>query len=155
MPINQEQCDILKRHEGYRAKVYKCPAGKDTIGYGLNIEANPLKLSDSEIKRLRTSGTNQVEAEYYLKLVCNQIEAQLQRRLTWFADLDSNTKFVMINMSYNLGVEGLLEFKKTLGLIEKGQYSQASVEMLNSKWAKQVGNRSKELSTILKTGKLR
>lgn len=155
MPINQEQCDILKRHEGYRAKVYKCPVGKDTIGYGLNIEANPLKLSDSEIKRLRTSGTNQVEAEYYLKLVCNQIEAQLARRLPWFADLDSNTKFVMINMSYNLGVEGLLEFKKTLGLIEKGQYSQASVEMLNSKWAKQVGNRSKELSTILKTGKLR
>ena len=36
MPINQEQCDILKRHEGYVSHVYKCPPGKDTIGYGYN-----------------------------------------------------------------------------------------------------------------------
>ena len=155
MPLNQEQIDILKRHEGYVSHVYKCPAGKDTIGYGYNLEDNPLKLSDKDLQRLRHSGTNPIEAEYYLKLVCNRFESKLTEKLSWFDKLDSNTQFVLVNMAYNLGVAGLLEFKKTLSLIEKGNYAQASVEMLDSKWAKQVGNRSKELSVILKTGKLR
>ncbi|MNR52556.1 hypothetical protein D3C85_1724170 [compost metagenome] len=55
-------------------------------------------------------------------------------------------------MAFNLGVEGLLKFKNTLRLVEIGDYKSASVEMLNSAWARQVGNRAKRLSKQMLTG---
>jgi lysozyme len=51
-----------------------------------------------------------------------------------------------------MGLVGLLKFKKTLQLIEAGDYAKASVEMLASKWSKDVGNRALELSTQMKSG---
>ena len=155
MPINQEQCENLKKHEGFMPRVYKCPAGKDSIAFGYNLEANPLNLSRQEISSFYSSGISEVRAEQLLKLCCNKIESQLQTKLDWYDDLDSNTQYVLINMAYNLGVAGLLEFKKTLGLIKQGKYGEASIEMLNSRWAKQVKTRATDLSRILKTGKVR
>ena len=40
----------LKRHEGFRKHVYKCTAGHDTVGFGYNLDANPLALTPYEIK---------------------------------------------------------------------------------------------------------
>ena len=55
-------------------------------------------------------------------------------------------------MAYNMGVGGLLGFRKTLGFIEAGDYASASVEMLNSRWATQVGGRANKLSRVMLTG---
>ena len=49
-------------------------------------------------------------------------------------------------MCYQMGVSGFSQFKKTIYLLETEQYEDASVEMLNSLWAKQTPNRAKELS---------
>ena len=155
MPITQEQCENLKKHEGFRSKVYKCTAGKDTIGYGYNIAANPLRLPPNEIKSFYEVGISVVRAEQLLKQCCNQVESSLSKELDFYDNLDLNTKYVLLNMAYNLGVQGLLGFKTTLGLIKQGKYNEASVQMLNSKWAEQVKGRATELSTILRTGKIR
>ena len=56
-------------------------------------------------------------------------------------------------MAFNLGVNGLLGFRKTLALIEAGDYTKASVEMLDSKWARQVKGRATRLSEQMRTGK--
>ena len=58
-------------------------------------------------------------------------------------------------MAFNLGVQGLLAFKHTLKLIEEGKTTQASIEMMDSKWAKQVKSRAIDLALILKSGKIR
>ena len=155
MPITQEQCENLKKHEGFRSKVYKCTAGKDTIGYGYNINSNTLRLPPNEIKSFYEVGISVVRAEQLLKQCCNQVESSLSKELDFYDNLDLNTKYVLLNMAYNLGVQGLLEFKTTLGLIKQGKYNEASVQMLKSKWAEQVKGRATELSTILRTGKIR
>jgi lysozyme len=58
----------------------------------------------------------------------------------------------MIDMCFNLGIGGLLEFKNTLASIQSGDYQKASEQMLQSKWATQVGNRATELSEMMKEG---
>jgi len=155
MPLTSDQLAKLEEHEGFRAKVYKCTAGKNTIGIGLNLDANPLKLSPEEIKSLINVGITHDKAVYYAKLVCAQIENKLAKELDWYNNLDSNTKYVLVDMSYNMGVQGVLQFKHSLELIRQGKFLAASEAMLDSKWAKQVPNRAKSVTDILKTGKLR
>jgi lysozyme len=155
MSLTPDQVKKLEEHEGFRGKVYKCTAGANTIGIGLNLDANPLKLNKEELKSLMAVGITHDKAVYYLKMVCNQIEARLLKELDWYDALDSNTKYVLIDASYNMGVSGLLAFKNTLSLIKEGKFTAASDEMLRSKWAKQVPNRAKSVTDILKSGKIR
>ena len=154
MPTSEHLLDQLKRHEGFRKRVYldTCTPPKPTIGYGYNLEANPLNLSSIEISQAHTKGINQVEAERLLKLMITQCRHQLEVTLPFFSKLDTVRQDVLINMCFNIGLAGLLKFKKSLLLIEAGEYSQASVELLNSKWSKDVGNRALELSTQMKKG---
>lgn len=142
----------LKRHEGYRQHTYRCTAGKLTIGYGYNLQANPLKLSSVEVGHAMKNGMQEVEAERLLTLMVGRCIDQLDTALPWCVNIGSVRHDVLINMAYNMGIVGLLKFKKTLSLIQAGKYDQAAIEMINSKWAKDVGNRARELSLQMKTG---
>jgi lysozyme len=55
-------------------------------------------------------------------------------------------------MIFNLGIARFSAFKKTISLIEEGSYSEAAQEMLDSRWANQVGSRANELSEMMRTG---
>lgn len=151
--IYQKSIDILKRHEGFRQKVYLCTAGKKTIGYGYNLEANPLKLTWSQLRFMETHGVTKVYAEELLIKMLRNIESDLMRKMPWLIDLEINDNdryAVVVNMAYNLGVDGLLKFKNTLDHIKNKRFVEASEQMIKSKWAKQVGNRAIELSNIMK-----
>ena len=126
----------LKRHEGFRATPYRCPAGKLTIGYGINLDA----------------GITEDEAELLLKSRIEKIRAQMDIRFTWWRDLDWERQSVLVNMAYNLGFDGLLKFKKMLNRIANKDYDGAAREMLESKWAIQVKERSNELAHIMMGG---
>lgn len=127
----------LKRHEGLRLKPYLCPAGKLTIGYGRNLD---------------DSGISEAEAEAMLDNDITKFQRQVTEALPWTKSLDEARLGVLINMAFNLGTPGLLQFKKTLAAIEAGYYAKAAAMMLQSKWAKQVGSRAKELSEQMRTG---
>ena len=82
-----------------------------------------------------------------------KLHALLQRitvAFPWFKDVDDTAKGVIVNMCYQLGLSGFSKFKKTIYLLETEQYEDASVEMLDSLWAKQTPNRAKELSETLR-----
>lgn len=143
----------LKVHEGFREHVYKCTAGHDTVGYGYNIEANPLHLSNYEIVEIRKNGIKQANAETILKICVAQTETELEGRLPWFGGLDDVRRDTLVNMAFNLGVKGLLKFKNTLAHIEKGEFEKAALEMLESAWAKQVHGRAMELANQMRTGR--
>lgn len=128
--------EMLKRHEGFRSKPYRCTAGKLTIGYGLNLDA----------------GITEEEAAYLLNMRVDKIKYNLSVVLPFWDKLSEMRKEVLIDMAYNLGIEGLLGFKKTLGLMGMGDYEGASKQMLTSLWAKQVPNRAKELAELFKNG---
>ena len=52
---------------------------------------------------------------------------------------------VLVNMSFNLGQEGLSEFDDMWAAIEIGDYEVAAQEMEDSQWFKDVGNRAVRL----------
>lgn len=126
----------LKRHEGFRSKVYKDSAGILTIGYGTNLEHR---------------GVSEFEAELMLRNELLDMEAKLNQN-EWFRMQDRVRKDALINLAYNLGYSGLLNFRKMIHYLKEQNYDLASKEALDSKWAKQVGKRALELSTQIKTG---
>jgi lysozyme len=142
----------IKRHEGYKQHSYRCSEGKLTIGYGYNLDANPLRLSSLEISHALKTGMMEHEADRLLNLMVGRCIDQLDTALPWCADIDAVRESVLINMAYNMGVVGLLKFTNTLSLIKSGDYAAAANEMLKSKWAKQVGHRAVELSEQMRTG---
>ena len=128
----------LRLHEGERLKPYRCTAGKLTIGVGRNLEDRGISAEESAM------------------LLANDIaamERELQHALPWVATLDEVRQRVLVDMAFNLGIVGLLAFKRTLGAIAAGQYQQAATMMLDSKWARQVGQRAERLSRMMATGK--
>lgn len=134
MNIEQLKKELI-RDEGFRSKPYKCTAGKLTIGVGRNIEDN---------------GITEDEAMYLLENDIASCIKQLTAKLPWYSTKPDAVQRVLTNMCFNLGISKLMSFKKTLSLIELGKYKEASVQMLNSLWARQVGERAIRLSNILK-----
>ena len=126
----------LKKHEGFRPDVYTCTAGKPTIGYGRNLEANPFTPE---------------EAEMWLMQAVVNVHRELEKHYD-FSLLNEPRKAVLINMAYNLGVPRLKGFKKMFAALEEGFFEKAAKEMLDSRWAKQVGTRATELSEQMRTG---
>jgi len=128
----------LKLHEGVRSHPYDCPAGYLTIGVGRNISETGLGLSDDEI-------------DYLLQ---NDIERCYQEldRFAWFMDLDTVRQEALVNMCFNLGFPRLAKFTKMMGAMADGKYSLAAAEALDSKWAKQVGQRAKDIAYMIEFG---
>jgi lysozyme len=149
----------LKKHEGFRGDVYQCTAGANTIGYGHNLDANPIKISEYEamglsiehdfIKTPMTKEQASILLELDLKKYIHAVD-------TSFPDitqlLNDPRKAVLYNMAFNLGMTRLRKFNKMFSAILQGNFIKASIEMLDSAWAKQVGHRANELSLQMKTG---
>ncbi len=131
--------DLIKQltvHEGLRLKPYRCTAGKLTIGIGRNLDDR---------------GITEAEAQLMLRNDIAHVTDQLKDRLPWFDDgrLSWTRQKVLIDMAFNLGIDGLLGFRKTLAYVEAGRYAEASAEMLSSRWATQVGERARRLSRMM------
>lgn len=127
----------LIRDEGIRLKPYKDTVGKWTIGAGRNLSDKGISLSEVEV------------------LLDNDIRdtmIQVGERLPWVIDLDEARRGVIYNMAFNLGVGGLLGFRKTLEHVQLGEWALAAIEMLNSQWAQQVGPRAHRLARQMETG---
>ncbi len=134
----------LNGDEGRKACAYQDHLGYWTIGVG--------RLVDS---RKPGAGLRPKEMDY---LLANDIEdrvQQLTQRLPWFVNLDEARQGVLLNMSFQLGVDGLLGFKNTLELVRTGKYTEAAAAMLQSKWASQTPERAKRLSDQMRDGQWR
>lgn len=130
----------LRRDEGVVPHAYRDRLGYWTIGVGRLVDKSKGgRLSDDEI-------------DYLLANDIARFTAEVEKALPWCAKLDDARKAVLINMAFNLGTQGLLNFKNTLGLIEAGKYADAGAAMLQSKWAKQVGARADRLARQMTTG---
>ena len=129
--LKMEALDILKIDEGLRLKPYHCSANKLTIGYGRNLEDN---------------GITQEEAEYLLRNDFERAKYQLAKEFTFTTRLLPIRFEVLAMMVFNMGITRFRGFKKMLAAIESGNTQVAVDEMLNSKWATQVGSRADRLA---------
>tara|TARA_R100000951_G_scaffold99934_2_gene90512 strand:+ start:771 stop:1187 length:417 start_codon:yes stop_codon:yes gene_type:complete len=127
----------LKQHEGLRLKPYTDTVGKLTLGVGRNLE---------------DKGITEQEALFMLNNDVDYFYKNIAKELPWIKNLDDARQNVLVNMAFNLGIAGLMTFKKMLLACEHGNFKIAATEMLNSKWAEQVGYRAVELSEQMRTG---
>jgi lysozyme len=77
---------------------------------------------------------------------------QLDKLLPWWRDLSDERQDVLIQMAFQLGVSGLLQFKITLANVRSGNFDAAATGMLQSAWAKQTPNRAGRLAEQMKSG---
>ena len=116
----------IKQEEGFKGTVYKCTEGFDTIGFGTRL---PLSKEESELI-----------LEYRLKIMKSQLTGYLYN-----LDIKQEAWDILFNMAYQLGLRGVLNFKKMVKALEKQDYKTAAKEGLDSLWHKQTPNRAKRL----------
>jgi len=144
--------ELLKKHEGFRQTLYRCTAGHRTIGYGYNLDANPLRLEPSELAHYCKSGITETEGGVLLQEMIDKTIHELNVQLGCFTVLSDNRKAAVIDMAYNLGIDGFMKFTDTIRHLTRQEWTQAAASMLASKWADQVGNRAAELAGIVANG---
>ena len=156
--LKEKLTELLIKHEGCELEVYQDTKGLDTIGVGRCLETRGLTRTECEylkispdnfIQELKQRGITQSEAEYLLSNDIDYFIKQITKRLDFFPALPETAKIVLLDMAFNMGIDGLLKFVHTLENIEHGRYIAASQEMLNSKWKNQVGQRAYDLANML------
>lgn len=138
--MDKNNKDILVKsliaNEGIKLKPYRDTVGKLTIGVGRNLDDR---------------GITKEEALFLLNNDIQCIEKELAS-LQNFALLSKPRQRVIIEMAFNLGIEGLMEFKVMWKALQAMDWTGAAKAMLDSLWAKQVGQRAVRLATCMRTG---
>ena len=126
----------LIRDEGMRLKPYRDQLGKLTIGIGRNLDDVGLFRDEVEL------------------MLDNDIErsaADVEARLPWTATLSEPRRGALVNLTFNMGIGGLLAFRKMLTALQDEQWETAAAELLDSVYAEQVGPRAHRLAQQLRS----
>lgn len=132
----QRQIALTKSFEGFSGVPYTCPAGYLTIGYGRNLEANPLTPA---------------EGESLLKNDLNKALKEAQK-YSWFLTLDGPRQAVIVDMVFNLGARGFSKFRRLHDALQARDWNRAAREMMDSRWRTQVGRRARKLAAMMRAG---
>ena len=139
--LYQNLAKQLTSDEGVVSTAYKDSLGLLTIGIG--------RLIDPKVPGC---GLRPDEIQYLFNNDLDDRLEDLSKSIPWLNDLDEARQGVLLNMSFQLGVSGLLKFKNTLELIRTGKYVEAATAMLQSLWAKQTPKRAARLAKQMLTG---
>ena len=131
----------IKKHEGFVPKIYRDSLGYATIGYGHLVLPTDhfedgVEYSEAEL--------NEVFEKDFQNALDNA------NKLIGDIPLVYQAKEVICEMVFQLGIGGVSKFKNMWKALEEGDYYTASVEMLDSRWAKQTPKRAESLSNIMK-----
>jgi len=140
--------------EGFRAKPYKDTAGNLTVGYGTNLDSpsakNLFSKAGLDVNKARKNGVSKSEAEALLKAGLQVGLSDAKALVPNFDSLPIEAKQVILDMSYNLGGPKLEEFEMFREALNRNDFATAAAEMVNSKWYRQTGNRSRALVSKMK-----
>ena len=136
----QQLIQELTRDEGTVLHAYEDHLGYVTIGIGRLID------------KRKGGGISLHEAQYLLGNDVDRVYVQLSAALPWFKRLSDGRQRALCNMAFQLGINGLLAFRNTLGLMEQGKWKEASSEALKSKWATQTPARAKRVAELIEKG---
>ena len=124
----------LIHDEGKVSHAYADSEGYLTIGVGHLID------------KRKGGGLSDAAIDFILDEDIDRFEAALDEKLPWWRQLDDVRQRVLLNMAFNLGINGLLTFRNTLAAVQRGDYALAAKGMLRSKWGSQVGIRANRLA---------
>jgi lysozyme len=126
--------------EGIVLHEYKDHLGYSTIGIGRLIDER------------KGGGITEEEAMYLLENDIGRKQAQLRENLPFWNKLSDNRQRALMNMAFQLGVNGLLKFRQMLWAIENGKWDLAHAEALDSSWANQTPVRARRVAEMIKYG---
>ena len=131
----------VKKHEGYRNKVYLDTLGKRTVGVG-HLCVEDFWEDDKEY-----------EEKFLMTILEHDLETAIkgaERLCSNCPDIDDLAKEIIIEMVFQLGETGVSKFKNMWKALAEKNYIGASYEMLDSRWAKQTPNRANAMAKTMK-----
>jgi lysozyme len=146
--------DDLIADEGLELSAYHCTEGKLTIGVGRNLDSNPLSANEERAcgHDGRTQPITRNQAMYLLDNDMLRVVANLDIYIPWWQDLDDVRQRVVANLAFQLGIAGLLKFKKMLTHLQNHEYNEAAFELIDSKYSLQTPKRAARNANRLRTG---
>ena len=135
--VNVALLDRIMRHEGYRRHGYHCPTGALTIGYGRNLDS---------------IGVSEPEARVLAENDLARTALELDKAAPWWRLLPEGPRETIHEMAFNMGVPRLMGFAKALDAARRQDWAVAAREMLDSRWAEQVGVRAITLADVMRKG---
>lgn len=125
------------KHNGNHI-LYFDSLGHPTIGWGRVV--------------MEGGGLTDEEADYLLDNDITRIIQEMDNTMLWWRGESELRKRALVNMAFQLGVGGLLSFKRMLWQMQHGSYKKASEEALDSVWAKQTPNRAQRIAKMIREG---
>ena len=128
---------LLEQHEAFVPHAYQDSEGYWTIGIGRLIDQR------------KGGGITYEEAKYLLRNDIARKETELDAKIPWWRHESTVRQWAMLSLAFNLGVRGLLAFKKMLAAWEAKDYAEAAREALDSVWATQVKSRANYIAHMI------
>lgn len=134
--------NLLRYQEGEILHAYQDHMGYWTIGVGRLIDER------------KGGGISQFESSYLLNNDILHVEHDLDLYLPWWRQQSPVRSMALISMCFQLGINGLLQFRNTLSSLEKEKYETAASAALDSKWARQTPKRAQEIAAMIRSEEL-
>jgi len=128
----------LKSDEGWVPHAYQDHLGFWTLGYGFLVDERKNGRIPEKV------------ADYWLRHEIMERWSQLVARRPWIVHLPDDVQRALGNMAYQLGVNGVLNFRKMLAALESGDRDSAADEALSSRWATQTPKRARRVSALIR-----
>lgn len=95
MEVNKAGKDLIKRFEGCKLKAYKCPAGLDTISYGLTFYPDGTRVKEGDV-------ITQQQAEDYFNAIVDDFAKKVDALIK--SNVSENNFSALVSFAYNVGM---------------------------------------------------
>jgi lysozyme len=134
---------LIEKEEGFEPLPYPDTHGYLTIGHGFLIDSRKAGAGISEEESL-------LILKHRLK---HRVMPQLDAKIPWWRSLNAARRAILLSMAWQMGVPGLLRFKRTLAAIQEGDYARGARGMMSSLWARQTPGRAKRHADVMRNGR--
>lgn len=138
----------LTTDEGFRPYIYDDATGREVLAGTTLIGHATLAIGWCP----ETNPCPEDLAQYILAYFADGEIATLQRAVPWVIDLSDARQRALYDMSFQLGVTGLLKFNTFMSLLQQGQFEQAADDLATTAWFKQAPARAARIQALIKNG---
>ena len=141
----------LRQEEGVRNRMYKCPAGRNTLGCGHNCDASPLPPG-MQIFLERNGHITDAMIDTLLEGDIDHAEAGARKIFPGFDACTVNRQAGIVDLLFNLGLPRFSRFVRTIDAIRQNDWATAAAQLEKSKWYTQVGTRGPRVVKLILDG---
>ncbi len=143
----------LVYHEGVKLKPYKDTKGKLTIGVGRCIDTNPFTYEELKAVGDWKKGITKNAAFFLLRNDIRRASKECKSNIPFYEELNDDRRYALLDMCFQLGIGGLLGFKKMLAAMSIGNWIEAKEQCLDSKYAREDSpKRAERIARTIETG---